>query len=59
MATRLPSRLFDHLVGAREQRWGSFEAERLGCREVDDKIELGRLLDWDALGLVPRKILST
>jgi hypothetical protein len=37
--------LFDHLVGAREQRLGDREAERLGGRKVDDEIELGRLLD--------------
>ena len=35
-------RLFDHLVGAREQRAGTVEAERLGGLEIDDQLELGR-----------------
>jgi len=46
--------LFDHFVGASEQRRRDGKAEYLGGGEVDNEIELGRLLD-----LVPRKILST
>ena len=37
-------RLFDHLVGAAEQRWRNVEAERLGGLEVDGQLEFGRRL---------------
>ena len=42
-AWRLPS--FDHLVGAASSVERHVEAERLGGLEVDDELELGRLLD--------------
>src|SRR6516162_979157 len=37
--------LFDHLVGASEQRRRHSEAGCLGSRKIDDEIEFRRLLD--------------
>jgi hypothetical protein len=37
--------LFDHLVGAKQERFGNCETERLGCLQVDDEFEFGWLLD--------------
>ena len=36
--------LFDHLVGAGEQRWWNLEAERLRGLEIDEQLEPCRLL---------------
>src|SRR5262245_3966482 len=38
---------FDHLVGAGEQRRRHVERERLCGGQIDDELELGRLLDWN------------
>src|ERR1700730_17946121 len=44
---------FDYLVSAQQERFRYLEAERLGGREIDDEIELGRLLDRDVARLRP------
>src|SRR5262249_25031618 len=38
--------LFDHLVGAQQERLWNFETERLGGFEVDDEPVCRRLLKW-------------
>jgi len=52
--------LFDHLVGAGEQGCRYIDAKRLGSSQVDNEIELRRLLNWK-VGRVsaPQYILST
>jgi len=41
-----PIQLFDHLVGAGDERRRHGEAERPGRYQIDDKLELGRLQHW-------------
>jgi hypothetical protein len=43
---------FDHLVGAGEERRRHFDAERLCCLEIDDKLVLGRCLHRQVGGLL-------
>jgi hypothetical protein len=45
--------LFDHLVGAGEQRRRHFEAERLRRFQIDDQLELRGLLDGQIARLCP------
>jgi hypothetical protein len=47
----------DHLVGAGEQRRRQVEAECFRRRQIDDEIELGRLLDGDVARLCPAQNL--
>ena len=49
--------LFDHLVGAGEQRRRHFQANRLRHDQVNDEVELGRLLDRDVGSLGPAQNL--
>ncbi len=37
--------LFDHLVGAQEERWRDSQSERARCLQIYDQLELGWLLD--------------
>jgi hypothetical protein len=41
---------FNDLVGTQQERLGDRQAERLGGREIDDKLELGRLFDRKVSG---------
>src|SRR5215467_14930408 len=44
---------FDHLVSAGEQRRRQLDAERLRGGQIDNELELGRLLDRKVGGLRP------
>jgi hypothetical protein len=48
--------LFDHLVGTSDQRVWNSDAERLGCLEVDRKLNFGGLLDRYIHRLLPLRI---
>jgi hypothetical protein len=45
------NRLFDDLVGAGEDRWRHGQPERFGGLEIDDQLEVGRLVDGQIGGL--------
>src|SRR5262249_39131871 len=47
--------LFDHLVGAGEQGWRHFKAERPCGRHVDHKLKLGRLQHRQVRGFRARE----
>src|SRR6266568_3760961 len=48
---RLPKILLNHLIRPQEQRLRNREPERPGGLEVDDQLDLGRLLDRKGRGL--------
>ena len=52
------SLLFDHLVGAREQRLGNGYAKLLRGFEIDDQFKLGRNLYWKVARLFDTVIKS-
>src|SRR3954447_12978666 len=45
IAASWPSELLDYLVGAQQECFGDRQPERLGGHQIDDEIELVRLLD--------------
>jgi hypothetical protein len=47
------ARLFDHLVGAGEQRWRNIYPQRLGRLQIDQELEFGRLVDRDVARFWP------
>jgi hypothetical protein len=51
-------RSLDHLVGAGEQRRRHFQANRLRHDQVNDEVELGRLLDRKIGGLRPPNLVD-
>ena len=46
-----PARLSDHLIRLEQECRGEREPERLGSLEVEDQLELGRLLHGQVAGL--------
>jgi len=49
------AKLLDHLVGECEHFVGNGQPKRLGRREIDDKVEFGRLLDRQIASTRERK----
>ena len=39
--------LFDHLIRPHQERLGNHQPEGLGGFQIDDELELGRLLNWE------------
>jgi hypothetical protein len=57
--TAANSVLFNHLVGAGEQRWRDVEAKRFGGLEVDDQLVLHRRLHRQVGGLLALRMPPT
>ena len=51
-----PTNLFDHLVGAGEQRCRDVKAEHFRGLEIDHKLEFGRCLHWKIGGFSPLRM---
>jgi len=51
--------LFNDVVGAYHDRRRDGEVQGLGRLEIDDKLEPGRLFDWDVSRLCILRIRST
>jgi hypothetical protein len=49
----IENRLLDYLVGKHEKVVRDVDAEQLGGLEIDDKLEFGRLHDWQVGRLRP------
>jgi hypothetical protein len=58
-AVRVLSVSLNHLVRSRQHVWRNREADLLGGLEIDDELELLRLLHGKSAGLAPFRILST
>ena len=52
-APQQPTSPTDHLVGASEREGRISRPSRPGGRQIDNEIELGRLLDWNVGRLRP------
>ena len=50
--------LFDHLVGAAEQRLRNCEAEHLGGLQINDHLDFRGLLNWQVGGLLTLENLT-
>jgi len=55
---RVGRAILDDLVCPPQHRRRNCEAERLGCLQIDDQLELGRLLDGEIGGLITAKTLE-
>src|SRR5262245_34788432 len=52
VSIRSKAALFDHRVGAGEERWWHVKTERLSCFQIDHQLVLGRRLHRQVGGLL-------